>query len=764
MSGRRSVSPLLAVVLAAGLGPAFLVLAVDWSFGDAQYAQPALHEWFEGAGSCIALGAAALLLIRLRHEDTAAPHLLWVVAALIAMGMIDGVHGLTPFGAAFAWTRHGATLVGGLVFALVWLPAPKVVLRRNVAFATTVASSALAGGLAIWWQAEALPAPWVAGNYSLAVKGANALGGIGFFVAAAFFIRRYRTRAATEDFVLASHTVLFGTASLLFGFSHVWAADWWIWHGFRLLAYLVVLAAAYGVVVSLYRRSAAHAQELEVHVESRTAELRRANEALQAQHDRRILLESESERARVELGQLNARLRDSNRAALNLMHDAVEARDRLAQANRELLQEVEQRRRTEAENGALMLRNQALVSELGEIVYEWQPELDLWQWDGEYTRILGYSAEEIGRDRASWTSRVHNQDLERVLAGVGRAGTERRHYDLEYRFRRRDGSYAWMRDQGVPTLGADGKVERVLGVFRDISERKRVEIMQRRLAAIVDSSADAIIGKTLIGEVTSWNAAAERLFGYRADEMIGGPIARLIPPERLDEEARLLMRVGHGERVASFDTVRLHRDGRQLDIALTLSPIEDAEGRVVGVAAIARDVGEIKHAHAEIRSLNAELEQRVAQRTAELEAANKELESFAYSVSHDLRAPLRAIDGFSRILADSHGAELSAEAHEHLALIRTSAQQMGDLIRDLLAFARLNRQTLNREIVTPEVQVQECLALLHAEIDGRAVQLDVGALPACEGDAGLLKLVWLNLLSNAFKYTRRSAAPRIEVG
>jgi PAS domain S-box-containing protein len=158
-----------------------------------------------------------------------------------------------------------------------------------------------------------------------------------------------------------------------------------------------------------------------------------------------------------------------------------------------------------------------------------------------------------------------------------------------------------------------------------------------------------------------------------------------------------------------------------------------------------------------------DLEQRVVARTAELTAANKELEAFSYSVSHDLRAPLRAIDGFSRILQEEYVAALPEEAQHYFQLVRDSAQQMGQLVDDLLAFARLSRQPLSTRSVDPAALVRQCLDELHAEQAGRRIEIHIGELPDCQGDRALLKQVWINLLANALKYSRTREPAVIDI-
>jgi light-regulated signal transduction histidine kinase (bacteriophytochrome) len=190
--------------------------------------------------------------------------------------------------------------------------------------------------------------------------------------------------------------------------------------------------------------------------------------------------------------------------------------------------------------------------------------------------------------------------------------------------------------------------------------------------------------------------------------------------------------------------------------------IED--GRIVGIRAACQDVTDQHRASERIQRMNEELEARVLTRTAELQAANEELEAFSYSVSHDLRAPLRTMDGFAEMLQTDYGAALPADGMRCIRVIRESAQRMGALIDDLLAFSRLGREQIRPVDVDMHALVHETLAEQRAACAERAVELEVGEIRPCRGDRALLKQVWTNLLSNAFKYTRRRHTARIVVG
>jgi PAS domain S-box-containing protein len=420
-------------------------------------------------------------------------------------------------------------------------------------------------------------------------------------------------------------------------------------------------------------------------------------------------------------------------------------------------------------------------------------------------------------------------------------------------------------------------------------ERKQVEESLAFLAAIVQSSDDAIIGKDLQSRVLSWNIGAERMFGYTAAEMVGQPITRLLSPDRPDEEPQVIEEVKRG-KTRHFETIRIRKDGEPIHVSLTISPIKNAKGETIGVSSIARDTTERKRAHEslerhaavlreqaqmldlanvmardldsriilwnsgmekmygwskdealgknshellrtrfpesletilaelhrnghwegelihfdkagrqlavssqwvlhsnaqgqpaailevnnditerkraeeEVRRMNIELEHRVDARTAQLKAANQELEAFTYSVAHDLRAPLRHIDAFSRILSDDFASSLPPEARRYLETIRNGSRNMSQLVDDLLNLARVGRQELRRKPIPLGGLVTEVVADLKRETEGRQIEWHIRQLPTVECDPGLMKQVFTNLLSNAVKYTRPRQKSVIEVG
>lgn len=293
----------------------------------------------------------------------------------------------------------------------------------------------------------------------------------------------------------------------------------------------------------------------------------------------------------------------------------------------------------------------------------------------------------------------------------------------------------------------------VTSAIRDVTERKKAEELRVRLAALVDASDDAIIGKTLDGLVTSWNKGATRIFGYAAAEMIGSPIMRLIPAELEAEEHQILARLQRGERVDHFDTVRRRKDGRLIDVSVAISPVSDKTGRIVGAAKVAIDITARKST-----------EENLARAKETAEAASRELEAFSYSVAHDLRAPLRSIAGFSHAVLEDYGERLDDEGRSYLQRVCAAANRMGHLIDDLLALSRVTRVELRREPVDLTRVADEIAERLRQTEPERDLEFVIAERMTAEADPHLLGIALENLLGNAAKFTRRKPKARIEVG
>jgi PAS domain S-box-containing protein len=307
-----------------------------------------------------------------------------------------------------------------------------------------------------------------------------------------------------------------------------------------------------------------------------------------------------------------------------------------------------------------------------------------------------------------------------------------------------DGKERPIDDSGAPIQEEGGAITGVVLVFRDISRRRQAEAAMARLAAIVESSEDAIIGKTLEGVITSWNAGAERLFGYTASEALGRPITLLIPPDRQQEEAEILARVARGERVEHFESVRVGKDGRLIDVSLVVSPIRDNSGQVVGASKIARDITERRRLEDELRK-----------QANELREASRRKDEFLAMLAHELRNPLASIDSAVSLLTLSGAPEHVEWSRE---VIDRNVRHLARLIDDLLDVSRishgkieLRRQLLDLATVTDHI-VEAIRPLVKERSQELHVTVPRGSL-WLEADPTRLEQIVTNLLSNAVQYS-----------
>jgi PAS domain S-box-containing protein len=344
----------------------------------------------------------------------------------------------------------------------------------------------------------------------------------------------------------------------------------------------------------------------------------------------------------------------------------------------------------------------------------------------EWYRVYGFNPENGPPAFEECRQRTHPEDRAKWQAAIDRAIAEKSEYEVEFRILLPDGSVRHIHTVGHPVLNASGDLVQFVGSSTDITERKWAEQATCLLAAIVESSHDAIVSKSLNGVITSWNRGAERLFGYAAEEAIGQNITLIIPPERRDEERTIVEQLTRGERIDHFETVRMRKDGSLLDVSLTISPMKDASGRVVGASKLARDITERKRAEEALRQAQTDLAHEVNQPiAAAVTSANSCLRWLAAEVPNLDKARAAAI----RIVGDG-----------------TRAAEIISRIRMLF-----KKGTPQQELVDVNEVAREMIVLLEDEASRHSISVRTELaedLPHVIGDRVQLQQVLMNLIVN----------------
>lgn len=383
----------------------------------------------------------------------------------------------------------------------------------------------------------------------------------------------------------------------------------------------------------------------------------------------------------------------------------------------------------------------------GRILWANQAELKLLGYEPE--EYIGHSITEFHVDRE-----VIDEMLEKLLCGETL-------YDQPARLRCKDGSLKQVLIHSNAYF-EDGKFLHTCCFTRDVTDRLQAEEAVREMAGIVEGSADAIVSKTLDGVIRTWNAGAERMYGYCKEEAIGRTITMLLPDDRVDEEAEIIERIRRGERIEHFETVRIRKDGQRVNVSLTLSPIRDKEGTITGVSHVGRDITERKQLQRE-RDQLFEREQRARE---DAEAANRAKDDFLATVSHELRTPLTAMLGWTRMVRSG---TLDADRTAHaLETIERNAKAQAQLIEDLLDISRIisGKLLLNLQTVVLGAVIHAALRSIRpaAQAKGIALESKLGseALWVSADPDRLQQVVW-NLLSNAIKFTPKGGRVTVEL-
>jgi PAS domain S-box-containing protein len=420
-----------------------------------------------------------------------------------------------------------------------------------------------------------------------------------------------------------------------------------------------------------------------------------------------------------------------------------------------------------------------LIENSHDIIYSLNPEGVFTFVSSSWTALLGHKVNQVvGKPFQQF---VHPDDIsvcEVFLRKVIAMG--QRQSGIEYRVQHIDGSWRWHTSNASPSRSEAGIIISYEGIASDITERKQAEEAlkesQQQFSDIINFLPDATFVIDEEGKVIAWNRAMEEMTGAKAEDILGkSDYEYSVPFYGIRRPILIDLTLGFDKECEKkYDFVK--RKGNVLLAAADAIvrgvpralwgkavPLYDSRGNVIGAIESIRDITVHKQAQEALQKAHDELEIKVRERTAELEATNKELESFAYSISHDLRAPLRAIDGFSRMLIVKMAGRLNDDEKRRFEVIRENTRMMGRLIDDLLSFSRLGRQSMAFSTINMPELINQVWEELLAVNPHRKISVKIGTLPAAFGDVSLIRQVLVNILSNAVKFTRKKQNAVIEI-
>ena len=465
--------------------------------------------------------------------------------------------------------------------------------------------------------------------------------------------------------------------------------------------------------------------------------------------------------------EIEALHKDGHEIPVELSISALKLNDRWHAVG--ILRDITEHKRAE-ENLRKVNERYSLASRAARLgVWDWDIQKNQLVWDDGMYALYGVKREDFAGAYEAWLNGLHPDDRAASDEASKQAQRGEREYDTEFRVVWPDGSIHHLKAYGQFVRDADGRPLRMTGVNYDVTERKRAEDRLRcSERGLSEAQRIAHLGNwelDLESNALTWSDEIFRIFEIDP-ERFGASYEAFLNAIHPDD--RDLVNKAYTDSVKSrlpYDIVHRLRmsDGRIKYVNEKCETYYGADGKPLRSVGTVHDITERKRAEDEVRELNQQLERRVAERTAQLEAANKELEAFAYSVSHDLRAPLRHIDGYVELLVSRCRDRLDDKGLHYVDTIAAAARQMGVLIDDLLQFSRTGRAELRRESVDMNQVLREVLGSIQESSAERGIEWVIGNLPPVRGDAALLRQVWANLLENAVKFTRPREDARIEV-
>jgi PAS domain S-box-containing protein len=389
------------------------------------------------------------------------------------------------------------------------------------------------------------------------------------------------------------------------------------------------------------------------------------------------------------------------------------------------------------------------------------------EWTPQLHEIFGTSPENFDTSSDAILRLIHEDDREAVQLALQEALNTRGDFVQEFRINPSGAEEVrWVAAHGRAIYDDGGKPVQFNGMAIDITERKRAELLRSHLAAIVENSDDAIISKCLDQTIISWNRGAERVFGYKAEEIIGRPIMTIIPKHLQQEELEIIAKLRRGERIDHFETVRLTKDGRLLDVSISVSPVRDETGRIVAASKIARDITALKANEAALRDSDARLRAIADERQRLLESersARSEAErlghlkdEFLATLSHELRTPLNAIQGWATLLR--HAGSSAEDRQRGLEAIERNARSQSQIINDLLDMNRILAGKMHLEVQPMRLHevIESAVEAVRPSADAKRLRIRTildSSIGATRGDPNRLQQVMWNLLTNSVKFT-----------